>query len=612
MTGSFLLHLFILTFIAKFSDVSASPRSSDRRIHYPSSQSQTSEHFPSTQPSKQAKDSPWRPNTRVKTVAVICHENYMEIKIKTDMFDVGLPVDASELRLGTDTQLVPSCKVTSFSSDAYIIAADLTDCGTQHWITDESLIYTNLLIFSPQPSLDRVIRFEEAIVPIECYYSRKFDVISNPIRPTWIPYSSTQSAVEDLQFSLKLMTSDWSSERASAVYFLGDVINMEASVLQKHHTNLHVYFESCVATVTSDINSVPRYTFIENHGCFMDGQLTGSKSRFLPRIQNNKLQLQLDAFKFYKEERPEIYITCTLQAYPVMDVVNLIHKACSFIDGSWRSADGGDWACYTCEKQEFAPSFRATQTQSSSAPKMDQTLSTPRLSKIQPRMQEGSRGLAKIMQTPSEAAPSWRRLNIPEEETGSVGWKQEKSLGPLAIFSKKTKMGFLTPPRVKEGVPPLPSFKDQTPMPHGSLWKNGISAEIDFEETITHLPSMEQTEQPVITTSEAESQDLDDGDEEEGDDIEDYGEDSNDANKDDYGEDNNAADKDGHIEEKDAGKDNKDLWKTKVLPEEDFEESFTTPTPANEKPFEAHELGTSSSLQDEVESADSYHPLKDS
>lgn len=28
-----------------------------------------------------------------------------------------------------------------------------------------------------------------------------------------------------------------------------------------------------------------------------------------------------------------MYITCTLQAYPVMDVVNPFHKACSFISG---------------------------------------------------------------------------------------------------------------------------------------------------------------------------------------------------------------------------------------------------------------------------------------
>jgi len=40
-------------------------------------------------------------------------------------------------------------------------------------------------------------------------------------------------------------------------------------------------------------------------------------------------------------------------------------------------------------------------------------------------------------------------------------------------------MGFLAPPRVKEGVPPLPSLsKDKKPMPHSSLWKNGVTAEM--------------------------------------------------------------------------------------------------------------------------------------
>ncbi|KAL0192348.1 hypothetical protein M9458_010644, partial [Cirrhinus mrigala] len=79
------------------------------------------------------KASPGRQITRVKTVAVICHENYMEIAIKADLFDVGLPVDASELRLGADSQFIPSCKVTALSTNEYIIAAELTDCGTQHW-----------------------------------------------------------------------------------------------------------------------------------------------------------------------------------------------------------------------------------------------------------------------------------------------------------------------------------------------------------------------------------------------------------------------------------------------------------------------------------------------
>ncbi|XP_077088049.1 zona pellucida sperm-binding protein 3-like [Siphateles boraxobius] len=596
MTESLILHLLILTLTAEFSDVRASQLSSNPPIPYPSGRSQTKEPFPAKHLSSQAKDSPSRQITRVKTVAVICHENYMEIAVKVDLFDVDLPVDASELRLGADSQFTPSCKVTAFSNNEYIIAAELTDCGTQHWITDNSLIYTNLLIFTPQPSPDGVVRLEQAVVPIECYYSRRFDITSNPIKPTWIPYLSTQSALEDLQFSLKLMTSDWRSERASAVYFLGDIINMEASVRLGHHINLRIYFESCVATVTPDINSVPRYTFIENHGCLMDGPITGSKSRFLPRIQNDKLQLQLDAFKFHQEMRPEMYITCNLQAYPVMDAVNPFHKACSFIDGSWKAADGDDWACYSCQgTKEYAPSFQSTLQQSRppSAPRPYQNSSSLKPNKFQPRIQEGSGSYFRSLLTDSDPIPSWRNLILPQEDDegiGSVGWELEKTVGPLAIFAKKSKMGFLAPPRVKEGVPPLPSLsKDKKPMPHSSLWKDGVSAEMDQVGGVTPSPSWESTEQPNITESEPESKKLEEDDEYDSED-EDY----------DYEE------RKAETKESDQG-----MWKTRVLPEEDFKELFTTNASKNEEDSGLHTLGKSPSLPEE-EPADIYHPPKHS
>lgn len=604
MKEGLILPLLIQILTVEFSDVRASPLSSDPYIPYPSGRSQMSEPFQIKQPSNQMKESPSRQITRVKTVAVICHENYMEIAIKADLFDVGLPVDASELRLGADSQFIPSCKVSAFSTDEYIIAAELTDCGTQHWITDDSLIYTNLLIFTPQPSPDGVVRLEQAIVPIECYYSRRFDVTSNPIRPTWVPYSSTQSAVEDLQFSLKLMTSDWRSERASSVYFLGDIINIEASVCLGHHVNLRVYFESCVATVIPDIKSGPRYTFIENHGCLMDGQTTGSKSRFLPRIQNDKLQLQLDAFRFNQETRPEMYITCTLQAYPVMDAVNPFHKACSFIDGSWKAADGGDWVCYSCQTtKDYAQSFRSTLQQSEPpSPRQDQTSSSQRANKFQPRIQEGSGSSFKSLLTASEPVLSWRNIILPQEEDEgvvSVGWEQEKTVGPLAILPKKIKMGFLAPPRVKQGVPPVPSLsKDKKPMPHSSLWKNGVSAEMDHEGAITPQPSLEVTEQANIMEIKAESKKLegeDEYDREDGDDKEDY--DGGDEDHD-------------YEEEKEKAKEiNQSMWKTRLLPEEDFKELFTTRASNSEEDSGLHTLGTSPSLPDEEEGT--YHPSKD-
>ncbi|XP_043094240.1 zona pellucida sperm-binding protein 3-like [Puntigrus tetrazona] len=592
MTENVILSLLVVIVIVEFSDVRTSPLDSDPRIPDLFGRSQMSEPFQTKQLSNQLKDSPGRQLTRVKTVTVICHENYMEIAIKADLFDVGLPVDASELRLGADNQFVPSCKVTAFSTNEYIITSELTDCGTQRWITDDSLIYTNLLVFTPRPSPDEVVRLEQAVVPIECYYSRKFDVTSNPIKPTWIPYSSTHSAMEELQFSLKLMTSDWRSERASSVYFLGDNINIEASVILGHHTNLNIYFESCVATATPDVNSVPRYTFIDNHGCLVDGQTTGSKSRFLPRVQSDKLQLQLDAFKFHLETRPEIYITCSLQAYPVMDVVNPFHKACSFIDGSWMAADGNDWTCYSCQTtKDYAPSFRSTLQQS-------EISTSQKPNKFQPRIQGGSGSSLNSLLTANEPVSSWRNTILPQEDDegfDSVGWEQEKTVGPLAIFPKKSKMGFLAPPRVKQGVPPLPFHsKEKKPMPLGNLWKKGVSAEMDQEVAITPPTSLETTEQKIIMESKPEYE------EEEEEDAHD-GEDDGDE---DFGGDEE------HGEDKGETKDSiRSHWKTRLLPVEDFKELFTTRASNGDESSGLHTLGTSPSLPDEE---DTYHPSKDS
>uniref|UniRef100_A0A8C5DSC8 Zona pellucida sperm-binding protein 3 n=1 Tax=Gouania willdenowi TaxID=441366 RepID=A0A8C5DSC8_GOUWI len=166
-------------------------------------------------------------------------------------------------------------------------------------MTEDSLVYTNLMIYTPATSLNGVIRMDEAVIPIECHYER---LSSSSIMPTWIPFTSTQTAVELLDFSLKLMTDDWLHERYSNVFYLGDLINVEASVRVGHHMGLRVFVSSCVATLTPDVTSEPSYTFIES-GCLVDSQIPGSRSNFLPRTRNDKLQLSIDSFKFHNDNR---------------------------------------------------------------------------------------------------------------------------------------------------------------------------------------------------------------------------------------------------------------------------------------------------------------------
>ncbi|KAG7217426.1 hypothetical protein INR49_021593 [Caranx melampygus] len=182
---------------------------------------------------------------------------------------------------------------------------------------EDSLVYTFTLNYNPQPVGDsNVVRTSKAAVIVECHYPRKHNVSSKPLDPLWIPFSAVKVAEEFLYFTLRLMTDDWQYERPSYQYFLGDIINIEAAVKQFFHVPLRVYVDSCVATLSPEPNSNPRYGFIENHGCLIDARVTGSSSRFMARTAENKLQFQLEAFR-------------------------------------WREASGQDGACSSCESGGF-------------------------------------------------------------------------------------------------------------------------------------------------------------------------------------------------------------------------------------------------------------------
>ncbi|XP_028310672.1 zona pellucida sperm-binding protein 3-like [Gouania willdenowi] len=260
---------------------------------------------------------------------------------------VGAPVNSNELRLGVED--LEHCRASPSMEDEYRIVVGLMDCGTKHWMTEDSLVYTNLMIYTPATSLNGVIRMDEAVIPIECHYERKYRLSSSSIMPTWIPFTSTQTAVELLDFSLKLMTDDWLHERYSNVFYLGDLINVEASVRVGHHMGLRVFVSSCVATLTPDVTSEPSYTFIES-GCLVDSQIPGSRSNFLPRTRNDKLQLSIDSFKFHNDNRVQLYLTCHLTAAPVNDP-EAMNKACTLINERWKSADRNDFLCGYCQNE---------------------------------------------------------------------------------------------------------------------------------------------------------------------------------------------------------------------------------------------------------------------
>ncbi|XP_038827488.1 zona pellucida sperm-binding protein 3-like [Salvelinus namaycush] len=402
---------------------------------------------------------------RVETVAVTCHSDYMEIVVKADLFKLGNLIDEDDLRLGVEQyQDQDHCRATaSAAGDEYRIFAALSDCGTKYLMNEDSLIYTNLLRYTPRTTPDAVIRMAGAVIPIECHYERKYSLDSSPLQPTWIPFTATVPAEDTLQFSLKLMTSDWLYERVSGVYFLGDPINIEASVRVAHHTRLRVFVSSCVATLDPDSNSVPRYVFIESDGCLTDSQLPGSRSGFMRRTQDNKLGFHIDAFRFYQEDRAELYITCHLIAVPVMNHAEPSNKACSFIDGRWRSADENDLLCGRC-------------TSLSRQKGVDQA---PAQRPLSPRL--GG----------SQLEPHVYRNKAP----ASV-WDQDTTLGPVMVLPSKQKSTPVSP-RMSGGIdkPGFPaSTGDRKPVSSGIC----VSC-LDFKRELEATPDPEliPTPEPI-------------------------------------------------------------------------------------------------------------------
>ncbi|XP_070763051.1 zona pellucida sperm-binding protein 3-like [Enoplosus armatus] len=282
--------------------------------------------------------------TAADSVSAVCGENSVRVEAKKDLLGIGKPVQAADVTLG-------GCPATGEDLEAQVLVfeSELHGCGSQLQMSEDSFIYAFTLLYTPSPLGDsQIVRTREVSVSIQCHYPRKHDVSSSLLKPTWTPFSVTEASEGSLYFSIRLMTDDWQFSRPSAQFLLGDMMKFEVSVKQFHHVPLRVTVDSCVATVVPNIDTVPRYAFLGNYGCLFDSQLTGSDSHFLPRSQDDRLQFEVEAFRFQQDGSGVIFITCSLRATAAAAAVDATNKACSFSNG-WREASGSHHTCTCCD-----------------------------------------------------------------------------------------------------------------------------------------------------------------------------------------------------------------------------------------------------------------------
>ncbi|XP_069818471.1 zona pellucida sperm-binding protein 3-like [Dendropsophus ebraccatus] len=278
----------------------------------------------------------------------------MVVMVKRDFYGNGKLVRPSDLSLG-------SCPPGAQTTDPNVMfEADLQDCGSSLEMTPDWLIYSVNLRYTPSsPRNVPISRFNSAVVPIHCYYPRHGNVSSKAIKPTWIPFSSTVTSEERLAFSLRLMTADWSAPSQSLVFQLGDMFYIEASLDTQNHAPMILFVDSCVATITPDVTSTPRYEIISNNGCLMDGMQEDSSSVFVsPRPQADTLRFIVDAFRFTDSSVSLIYITCSLRAAAIDQTPDPVNKACSYnkASSSWIPVEGSSGICQCCATGNCAAS----------------------------------------------------------------------------------------------------------------------------------------------------------------------------------------------------------------------------------------------------------------
>uniref|UniRef100_A0A8C4S8V5 Zona pellucida sperm-binding protein 3 n=1 Tax=Erpetoichthys calabaricus TaxID=27687 RepID=A0A8C4S8V5_ERPCA len=282
-----------------------------------------------------------------QSVSAQCTETEVIVSISSDLFGIRHPIQPSDLTLG-------GCGVTSQVSapPTFVIEAPLQGCDSNVTMFTDEIVYNFTLEYNPSsiPGIP-IMRTNPAVVQIECHYPRNHNVSSNALNPTWVPYTSTISAEDILGFSLDIMNSDWSGPSSTNTFYLGDLINLQASVDNTNHVPLRIFVDNCIASPASD-GSAPTYMFIGNHGCFTDAQLTNSSSQFItPRVASSTLQFELDAFRFFDVPTSSIFITCNLTVTLASQSIDSLNKACSYIPGlsMWTSVDGSDWVCNCCD-----------------------------------------------------------------------------------------------------------------------------------------------------------------------------------------------------------------------------------------------------------------------
>ncbi|XP_026079402.1 uncharacterized protein LOC113056773 [Carassius auratus] len=279
--------------------------------------------------------------SRLPEVSVICSRSGFVLRVKKNFY--GFSAIAEELTLG---ETCKSNGVLQPYNDLLFTYA-LTDCQGEQQVFPDYVAYKYVLHYVPRSYRDT--RFYHRVhVGLECRYKREHHVHSLVVRPTSRTLLHKLIRSRSGDFWIQLMDSSWSSPVRSAVYLLGQQVNVQVST-RHHYQGVKLFINSCYAATVNTLSQATKHSIIDNYGCLRESRINPGASRFRFSRADNVVQFSFGAFQFIEAPDAQIALHCELSVSG--GGPSHMQKSCfySHTHKRWISVFGPDSVCDCCD-----------------------------------------------------------------------------------------------------------------------------------------------------------------------------------------------------------------------------------------------------------------------
>ncbi|KAB5532807.1 hypothetical protein PHYPO_G00124440 [Pangasianodon hypophthalmus] len=353
-------------------------------------------------------------------VSVACSATEMRVRVHTA--NLGASGERVHVRLGT-------CDVSRSTEQSVVLQYELHECGTQRQIINKTVVYSNMLHYTPDAGGSGSEVFS---VPVQCrfnrfHYSYKIGFVPSVERLKFFKPMKTKGGV-----TLTACDAQWNRLSPAEAFVIGQPMYFEAETLYvPEDERLFVHF--CHVTTNGSGVSTPQVKIIDNYGCLIDSK-SSSRSRFINSGRRNVIRFTIDAFTLQGKVQKYLFIHCEMSIRSVVPTET--SKSCSYnrLERRWEELYGADSVCSCCD--------------SSCVPEMP-SLVRPLTSELGALVEQHPEG--KSRKNPTQ---STERIFTPEPEHGILTTEiQQETIVPERTLILEHEHRTVTP----EGTPTLES-----------------------------------------------------------------------------------------------------------------------------------------------------------